>query len=173
MFFNSFFEKRGFFFSHFEIFYKYNFLAVRIFYYDGVLMTGIHTFHADFFNRFNRRSYFKVKRRSGRLLGSRGSRIFLGLFYSFFSFSDFFKPSFVKSIRFKEGLVDFRKFSKFYRRRFSFLLVRKKALRAARWKAIRRAMPFEKDMKILRRYIPDKFFNYDFMFDLKHFKMPR
>jgi hypothetical protein len=174
MFFDTFFEKRGFFFSHFEIMFKYNFLAVRIFYYDGFLMTGIHTFYADFYNRYNRRSYFKIKRRSGgRLLGSRCGRIFLGLFYTFFSFCDFFKPSFVKTIRFKEGLIDFRKFSNFHRRRFFFPVESRKSYRVLRWKAIKRSLRAARDMKILRTIGPEKFFIYDYMFDLKRFTLPR
>lgn len=173
VFFSTFFEKSGFFFSHFEIFYKYNFLAVRVFYYDGVLMTGVHTFNADFFNRFYKRSYLKAKRRSRRLLGSRIGRIFLGLFYSFFSFSDFFRPSFVKNIHFKEGLVDFRKFHKFHNYPLGPLLANKKVPRVAKLRALKRAIPFERDMRLLRRYPADKFFNYDFLFELKYFKMSR
>lgn len=91
---NMFFEKSPYFLSHFEFFYKYNYLVARFYYYDGVLMTSFFTFSADFYDRYTRERYTKTRKRSQRLVGSRMGRIFLGLFFSFFRFFRFFKPSY-------------------------------------------------------------------------------
>lgn len=86
-----FFEKMAVIFSHFEFFHKYNFLALRVFYYDGNLMEGVYTFQADISNLYLRRRFRRHKRRNGGLVGSRNGRFFLAIFFNFFQFSDFFK----------------------------------------------------------------------------------
>lgn len=107
----AFFEKASLTFSHFEFYYKYAFLAARVFYYDGALMEGLFAFETDFNNAFLRRSFFFKKKRNRRLLGSRNGRFFLFIFYSFFRFSNFFKTKYLnkQKIR-KQGSLKLRSF---------------------------------------------------------------
>lgn len=102
VFYRAFFLRKGLLFSHFEIFFKYNFLLIRLFYYDSLLMEGIFLFDAELANSFFRRSFYYLQKRKRIFEKSRYVTFFLGIFSSFFSFTDFFRRGYLKSFFFDD-----------------------------------------------------------------------
>lgn len=102
IFYRGFFMKKGLLFSHFELFFKYNYLFVRFYYYDGALMAGLYAFDGEFMNRFFRKSFYYLRRRQLLYEKNRYVTLFLGLFFSLFSFTDFFQKAYLDSITFDE-----------------------------------------------------------------------
>lgn len=98
----AFFLRKGLLFSHFEIFFKYNYLLLRLFYYDSLLMEGLFLFDAELASSFFRRSFYHLQQRKRLFEKSRYVTFFLGVFSSFFSFTDFFRRSYLKSFFFDD-----------------------------------------------------------------------
>lgn len=168
----NFFEKSSLTFSHFEFYYKYVTLAMRVFYYDGALMEGMFAFQTDFSNTFLQKKFLRFKQRNQRFLGSRNGRFFLFIFYGFFRFSNFFKAKYLKNQKIlQKGSLNFRLYLRRQERVIRFLSLRRRLKRKKR--ALAKAKAIAKAKAQGKVYVPYRkprkhvFFSYGPLFHSK------